>query len=508
MAQQPSVPQKIPPASSDAPLTEDEEAALPEYPLADNRHFSTNNNTPSGKHNNPADSLHQNQRFQVLAGAPQLIRVAGFRDVFERYYNHLDQATCCFGVDNEVDCRCDTLHGVMECDVPRSKSTIITQDEGILVVKAQIAEFETPLLSFRYSTSSFDEDANCMLLPSAIGFEQSSALVSSSQQHFPPLPSSSSSSPTQKSQPPQPPSPPSSVPLKSLHTRLLTTISREQSREKAGKLYSLFHQCIAELIGTMFIVVFGVGSVCSAVLLKSDVSLWHIASVWGFGVALAILATASVSGAHLNPAVSLALAIFRPKDFPLRKLLPYWLAQYLGGIVGGAFNLLIFGPAFRHFEAENNIIRNIASDDIRTSGLRTASAFGEYFPAPGGSLPNEAISPIFAMFVEAWGTGILMFIILALTDPRHKLLKNKELIPFYIGFTVSVLITLYAPLTQAGWNPARDFGPRVIAALAGWGRVAIPGPRNGFWVYIVGPKIGAPIGAFLYDFLISPGLIN
>ncbi len=112
------------------------------------------------------------------------------------------------------------------------------------------------------------------------------------------------------------------------------------------------------------------------------------------------------------------------------------------------------------------------------------------------------------MFVEAWGTSVLMFVILAITDPRQKIIRNKEMIPFYIGFTVAVLITLYAPFTQAGWNPARDFGPRLVAAMAGWGRIAIPGPRNGFWVYIVGPKIGAVVGAFMYDVFVNPGLTS
>ncbi|CAN8071330.1 unnamed protein product [Agarophyton chilense] len=251
----------------------------------------------------------------------------------------------------------------------------------------------------------------------------------------------------------------------------------------------------------MFIVVFGVGSVCSAVLSESLSGLWQIAVVWGFGVALAILATASVSGAHLNPAVSLAFAIFRPHLFPAFKLLPYWAAQYMGGILGGAINLFIFGPAFANFENANNIVRG------SPRSVLTARAFGEYFPDPGNELLSTlSISPAFAMVVEAWGTAILMFMILALTDERQKIICTKEMVPFYIGFTVSVLISLYAPLTQAGWNPARDFGPRVVAALAGWSSIAIPGPRNGFWVYIVGPKVGAPVGALLYDLLIHPGL--
>lgn len=254
----------------------------------------------------------------------------------------------------------------------------------------------------------------------------------------------------------------------------------------------------------MMIVIFGVGSVCNAVLTGYNEGLWQVAVVWGFGVALAIAATASVSGAHLNPAVSLAFAVFRPESFPAQKLLPYWGAQYLGGVLGGAFNLMIFGPLFSAYEASNGIIRG--SPD----SIKTAMAFGEYFPNPAfdKKIVPSIISPFFAMVVEAWGTGVLMFVILALTDPRQKVVRAKEAVPFYIGFTVAVLITLYAPLTQAGWNPARDFGPRIVAALAGWGRIAIPGPRNGFWVYIIGPKIGAVMGAFVYDILINPGLVD
>ena len=72
--------------------------------------------------------------------------------------------------------------------------------------------------------------------------------------------------------------------------------------------------------------------------------------------------------------------------------------------------------------------------------------------------------------------------------------------------TVAVLIALFAPITQAGWNPARDFGPRIVAYFAGWEDIAIPGPRDGFWIYIIGPLIGGPIGAALYDFVLRPAL--
>ena len=71
--------------------------------------------------------------------------------------------------------------------------------------------------------------------------------------------------------------------------------------------------------------------------------------------------------------------------------------------------------------------------------------------------------------------------------------------PLAIGAAVGALLALYAPITQAGWNPARDFGPRLVAACSGWRHVAIPGPRNGFWIYIVGPLIGGPIGVWFAE---------
>ena len=103
------------------------------------------------------------------------------------------------------------------------------------------------------------------------------------------------------------------------------------------------------------------------------------------------------------------------------------------------------------------------------------------------------MSPLIALLVEAWGTLILAFVIFALTHERNTVGLDGGT-PLMIGFTVSVLISLYAPITQAGWNPARDFAPRLVAYFAGWGSIAIPGPRGGFWVYIVGPCLGAPVG--------------
>ena len=214
-------------------------------------------------------------------------------------------------------------------------------------------------------------------------------------------------------------------------------------------------------------------------------------------VALAIYASAGLSGAHLNPAVSLAFAVFRRDEFGFRRLPLYWTAQLAGAILAGLTSLAIFGPFIARFESDNGIIRGADGSQL------SAMVFGEYFPNPAiygtGADAAALISPLGAAVVEGFGTAILTFVIFALTDRRNAGLTAKPLTPLLIGFTVAALISLFAPLTQAGWNPARDFGPRLIAYFAGWGEMAIPGPRAGFWAYIIGPLIGAPLGAALHE---------
>ena len=261
---------------------------------------------------------------------------------------------------------------------------------------------------------------------------------------------------------------------------------------------------IGEVVGTYILVLFGIGSVAAAVATGAQMGLWQVAVVWAFGVALAIYVTANVSGAHLNPAVSLAFAIFRRSDFSFRMLPIYWTAQLIGSILAGLTILAVFSTFIVRFETDNGIARGEPGSQL------SAMMFGEYFPNPAmyGTGPDAAslISPAGAAFVEGLGTAILALVIFSLTDRRNAGLSTKNMTPLLIGFTVAALISLFAPLTQAGWNPARDFGPRLVAFFAGWGSVAIPGPSNGFWVYIVGPMIGAPVGAAVHEFLVRPRL--
>jgi glycerol uptake facilitator protein len=260
---------------------------------------------------------------------------------------------------------------------------------------------------------------------------------------------------------------------------------------------------IAELIGTFILVFFGIGSVHVAVLLGGYAGLWQVASIWGIGVALAIYATAAISGAHLNPAITVAFAVYR--KFPRHKILPYVFSQLLGAVAAAAVLYLFFYKIIADFELTHGILRGQAGSEL------SAMIFGEYFPNPAmigfTAKTYSLVSPLQAMLAEGVGTAFLAFFIFALTDDRNS--ARPKTAPLFIGLAVAMIISIIAPLTQAGLNPARDFGPRLVAYFAGWKTIAIPGPRGGFFtVYIFAPIIGALLGAGIYQFFIQAGMPN
>lgn len=242
---------------------------------------------------------------------------------------------------------------------------------------------------------------------------------------------------------------------------------------------NLTSQMIAEFIGTFMIVQIGCGTVCAAVFKSAQVGLWQIAAAWSIAVTLAISTTAAVSGAHLNPAITVSLAMLR--DFKWKDVIPFIFAQTMGAIAGAGVNFALFRDSIAGFEAANNIVRG------SLESIQSASAFGEYWSVNCWGT---------AFLAEAYGTAMLAFVIFALTNPDNETTsKNSFLIPPLIGATVGGLISVIAPLTQAGFNPSRDFGPRIIAALCGWKGIAM----KGWWLYILAPLVGAPIGAWVAD---------
>lgn len=263
---------------------------------------------------------------------------------------------------------------------------------------------------------------------------------------------------------------------------------------------ALWQECIGELAGTFLLVLFGTGMVHAVALTDAQGGLWQVAIVWGLAIALAIYAVGAISGAHINPAMTVAFAVFR--KFPAGKVVPYVFSQLAGAFLAAAMLYALYGGVIGQFEKSQGLVRGQAGSE------RSAMVYGEYFPNPGGrDVSPESFTLPQAMLGEGIGTALLAFIVFAVTDRRNPGRPNGTFAALFIGLAVSLIISVLAPLTQAGLNPARDFGPRLFSCLAGWGSVAIPGPRGGFFtVYILSPLLGALAGAAGYELLLHPAM--
>ena len=247
----------------------------------------------------------------------------------------------------------------------------------------------------------------------------------------------------------------------------------------------LLHELVAEFAGTLVLILFGNGVVAMVVLFGSGVpgevvngGFTNITLGWGLGVTMGCYVAGRISGAHLNPAVTLALAIFR--GFPWRKVIPYSAAQTAGAFVAAALVYWNYLPAFHKADPTLE---------------RTAKIFTT-FPAFPGS--------VFAgLLDQTIGTALLLLLVFAIVDERNQPPKGN-LGPVLIGAIVVAIGISFGGLHGYAINPARDFGPRLFTVLAGFRNNGLTDGSLVFWVPIVGPLLGGVIGAAAWDLGIRP----
>lgn len=250
-------------------------------------------------------------------------------------------------------------------------------------------------------------------------------------------------------------------------------------------------QCIAEFLGTALLVFFGAGCVAALKVAGASFGQWEISVIWGLGVAMAIYLTAAISGAHLNPAVTLAFWLCG--NFERRRVVPYILAQVCGAFCAAALVYGLYSSLFIHYEQVHHMVRG------SVESLQLAGAFSTY--------PNPHLGFAQAFGVELVITAIMMAMIMALTDDGNGIPRGP-LAPLLIGLLIAVIGAAMGPLTGFALNPARDMGPKIFTALAGWGTVAFTGGMAVpyFLVPLCAPIVGALLGAFGYNRLVKPHL--
>ncbi|CNG76465.1 glycerol uptake facilitator GlpF%2C MIP/aquaporin family [Mycobacterium tuberculosis] len=250
----------------------------------------------------------------------------------------------------------------------------------------------------------------------------------------------------------------------------------------------LAREMIAEFAGTMILILFGVGVVAQVIAgsgLGDPQSLGDHDSIswaWGIGVTLGVYTCARISGGHINPAVTVAFAVFW--GFPWRKVLPYCFAQTLGAFVAALIVRWNYTEILNKFDP----------------GLTTKTQF-VFSTMPGnGSLPIHTWG---AFRDQIIGTAILLFLVLALIDLRNAP-PLANLAPFIIGLVVVAIGMAFGSAAGYAINPARDFGPRLAQYITGYGTAWRDQYGDFyFWVPIVAPLIGGILGAGLYVLLIG-----
>lgn len=244
-------------------------------------------------------------------------------------------------------------------------------------------------------------------------------------------------------------------------------------------------ELLAEFLGTFVLILFGAGVVAQFVLSKgANGSYLAINLSWGLGVVMGCYVAAGVSGAHLNPAVTLALAVHR--GFPWGKVVPYSLAQTAGAFAAAAVVYLTYVEAFAAFDGGT---RQVLGE------LGTAGIFATY--------PKPYLSTFPGGFVDqVVGTAILMGVILGITDSRNSA-PPPGLVPFIVGLLVMGIGMAFGTNSGYAINPARDFGPRLFTFVAGWGGEVFRAGNAWWWVPIVGPLVGAVLGGWVYDVFVG-----
>lgn len=276
--------------------------------------------------------------------------------------------------------------------------------------------------------------------------------------------------------------------------------AKDTSNNEGIALPRLWPALAGEYAGTFILVFFGVGAINAAVVTGAQTGLWQVAVVWAFGVSLGIYTAAALSGAHINPAITAAFAVY--DRFPWRRVVPYWVAQTAGAATASLVLYGMFAEAIIEFERQHGLLRGGPGSEL------SAMVFGEYFPNPAifGTAEDawRVVSPTSAFFAEVVGTAMLAFLVYTVTSQRNPARPPSAGAAVMIGVGVAAIISVVAPLTQAALNPARDFGPRLVSYFLGWGEIAIPGPRGGWLtVYILGPIVGGVIGGGIYRALAS-----
>lgn len=247
----------------------------------------------------------------------------------------------------------------------------------------------------------------------------------------------------------------------------------------------VLREVLSEFLGTFVLIAFGVGVVAQVVLSgEQNGSYLSINLAWGLAVTFGCYVAGGVSGAHLNPAVTMALAVHR--GFPWHKVGPYIAGQFAGAF---AASIVVYLTYFEALSAFDGGVRQVTGD-LATAGIWATYPQAFLSTFPGGFLDQVV------------GTALLVGVIFALGDKRNAP-PPAGMGPVIVGLLVVLIGMTFGYNAGYAINPARDLGPRLFTAVFGWGGEVFRAGNGWWWVPVVAPVIGAILGGWVYDLLVG-----
>ncbi len=267
---------------------------------------------------------------------------------------------------------------------------------------------------------------------------------------------------------------------------------------------ALWKRMAAEFVGVFLLCSIGLMVVATSITTGS-LGLFDLSVAFAFAIMICLVVVAAISGGHINPAITVALAVYG--RFPWREVPLYISSQIAGGTVGAFVLYALYRGPIIAFEEANNIVRGEPGSEI------TAMIFACFAPNPAIAAAQtppwtaDIISLPTALGAEFFATFVLGIVVFAAIENRNAFAPSVPIFALIIGLVVGFIVIAEAPLTMAAINPARDLGPRIAIYFLGWGELAFPGIGNApWWIWTVGPTLGAVAGGGVWVFFLGKWL--
>eukprot|EP00042_Codosiga_hollandica_P045882 m.473049 g.473049 ORF g.473049 m.473049 type:complete len:306 (-) comp57118_c0_seq3:1705-2622(-) len=241
---------------------------------------------------------------------------------------------------------------------------------------------------------------------------------------------------------------------------------------------------LVEFAATFLLVFFGIGGTAETVLSEgTDGSSFSSHVAWGLSFMFAVYVSASVSGGHLNPAVTFAMCVH--KRFEWRYFPGYVVAQFSGAFLASALIYGVYNDGIHNQDRLNAPYASVSNG--------TASIWVPF--------PPDFVSPTNAFFDALIATSLFVFGIFAVLDPRNHIGRGAQ--PGLLGLLLTIIALSFGFNTGGSINPARDFGARTFVAIV-YGHEVFSSHDNFFWIPLIAPFFGAAIGSSLYRLIVNP----